>query len=169
MLFLHGGGLVIGDSAGGNLAAVISANAARYDTPPPRAQCLVYPTLDLRLGHPSLETYASGPGLTRELIEWFRGHYLQDLENANNPLASPLLGEDFSGLPPTLLAVCRDPLRDEGLEYARRLAEADVAGKILDFPDLMHGFHAMGGIVPAAREAVIEICEAFARMLDSGG
>ena len=158
---------VMGDSAGGNLAAVVSANAARYDTPAPVAQCLVYPALDLRMTYPSVETHARGAGLTRELMDWFRGHYLQDLDNASNPLASPLLEEDFSGLPPTLLTVCRDPLRDEGMEYVHRLAEAGVTEETLDFPELVHGFFGMGGMVPAAREAVLEICDAFGRMLDS--
>ena len=158
---------VMGDSAGGNLAAVVSANAARYDTPVPVAQCLVYPVLDLRMAYPSVETHARGAGLTRELMDWFRGHYLQDLDNASKPLASPLLEEDFSGLPPTLLTICRDPLRDEGLEYVHRLAEAGVTEESLDFPELVHGFIGMGGMVPAARDAVLEICDAFGRMLAS--
>lgn len=158
---------VMGDSAGGNLAAVVSTQAAKRDLPVPAAQCLIYPALDLRMNHPSVERYAQGAGLTRDLLDWFIGNYLPDRSCAADTLASPLGEGSLNNQPPTVLAVCRDPLRDEALVYGHRLRDAGVRLETLDFPDLVHGFAGMAGLVSAAREALLEICEAFGRMLPS--
>ena len=156
---------VMGDSAGGNLATVVSQRAAERQMPVPRAQCLVYPTLDASRSSESMKTYGAYLGLTRSLIDWFDHHYLSDPADARHPMASPSRHRKLKGQPDTVMVVCRDPLRDEGLAYAGRLEKAGVEVALLDYPALVHGFFNMGGMIPAAREALLEICDTFGKML----
>lgn len=156
---------VIGDSAGGNLSAVVSQQAARRGLPKPKVQCLIYPTLDLRMTANSISRYGKGFGLTRELIKWFRSHYLESVAQADELLASPGLAENLGGQPRTLMITATDPLRDEGLDYAEKLRAAGVAVTHLDYPQLVHGFVGMAGVLPAAKLALEELCQQLTEML----
>ncbi len=108
-----------GDSAGGNLAAVLAREAGERLA----FQFLLCPVTDLSREHPSYGTYADGPFLTADQMRWFRAHYLAGDEDGRDPRASPLLADDLAGMAPTYLAVAGfDPLCDEGLAYARAAA-----------------------------------------------
>lgn len=156
---------VMGDSAGGNLAIVVAQQARRCKMPRPAVQCLVYPTTDARRNTDSMKALGEHLGLTRALIGYFDGHYLGDPADAKHPEVSPILHRNLKTQPKTLLAVCKDPLRDEGLAYGKRLADAGVAVTTLDYPQLIHGFYGMGGMVPAARTALLEIFDTLGKML----
>ncbi len=154
-----------GDSAGGNLAAVV-AQRARGEEARPCFQLLIYPVTDLRLNTRSHELFADGFMLTRALMEWFREHYLGDTGDVNDPAVSPLLCEDLAGLPPALVATAGfDPLRDEGRAYAAKLREARVAAKHRCYGDLIHGFFSMSGAIPAASLAARDIARELRRAL----
>ncbi|MCX8006482.1 MAG: alpha/beta hydrolase, partial [Burkholderiaceae bacterium] len=150
-----------GDSAGGNLTAVAcltlrDAPAGNGQGPAlrPAAQLLIYPATDMRCGHPSHTANGAGLLLTRELIDWFRGHYV-DAADWADWRASPLLAPDLSGLPPALvLTAGYDPLRDEGREYADRLSAAGVPTQLLCFERQIHGFITMGRVIDEAHTAV---------------
>ncbi|MCG8393556.1 MAG: alpha/beta hydrolase [Pseudomonadales bacterium] len=149
---------VMGDSAGGNLSAVVAQQAKLAGLPVPAMQVLVYPTTDGALQHPSVQALGQGFGLDLPLLTWFRNHFIQDEALIEDYRVSPLRNPDLSGLPPTLLVTATDPLRDEGLEYGEKLRAAGVSVSSLDYPALVHGFMTMGGVIPAARKAVKEIC-----------
>ncbi len=149
---------VMGDSAGGNLAAVIAQVTRDTDVPPPTAQCLVYPATDAHLREPSHELFADGFFLTREAILWYRDQYLPDASDWDSPLASPIEQADLSGLAPALVVTAGfDPLRDEGRRYAERLADAGVATRYRCYDDMVHGFFGMG-ILPGGMAMATEIC-----------
>lgn len=156
---------VMGDSAGGNLAAVVSQQAARRGLPKPKLQCLLYPTLDLRMTAASITRYGKGYGLTRELVKWFRSHYLESVAQADELMASPGLQDKVADQPVTIMVTATDPLRDEGLDYAAKLSAAGVRVTHLDYPRLVHGFIGMSGVLPAARTALEEICQAVHEQL----
>lgn len=156
---------IMGDSAGGNLAAVVSQQAQRRGLPLPKLQCLVYPTTDLRMVSDSISRYGEGFGLTRELIKWFRQHYLQDPNQADELLASPGLTKDLQGQPKTLLITATDPLRDEGVGYVAKLQDSGVDVVHLDYPQLIHGFITFCGVLPSARTAMAEVCQLLAEQL----
>jgi acetyl esterase len=151
-----------GDSAGANLAAGTSYQALRAGGPRPAFQLLFYPRIDLANRHPSRDTFADGFFLTEEDLEWFDESYLPDRALGADPLASPLLAEDFGGLPPTYLATAGfDPLRDEGEGYGRRLRDAGVPVVSRCHTDLIHGFVNFIGIGRRFREAVAEAAGAL--------
>ena len=143
---------VMGDSAGGNLAAVVAQVTRDTDVPAPTAQCLVYPATDALLREPSHELFADGFFLTEESIEWYRAQYLPDRNDWDSPLASPIEAPDLSGLCPALVVTAGfDPLRDEGHRYAERLADAGVAVRYRCYDDMVHGFFGMG-VLPGMGE-----------------
>jgi acetyl esterase len=151
-----------GDSAGGNLAAVV-AQQLRDDGPAVGFQLLVYPVTDARLSHPSIDENADGYLLTKADMVWFRGHYLGD-DGWTDRLVSPLLAPDdaFVGLPPALVITAEyDPLRDEGEAYAERLRAAGVAAMATRYDGVIHGFFSMGDIVPEGKAAIDEAAEAL--------
>ena len=149
---------VMGDSAGGNLAAVVAMAARDRDFMPPKVQCLIYPVVDLRLTSPSITALGEGFGLTKPLIEWFAAHYVRNDADRKNPLASPLLAKKHSDLAPAIITVAGfDPLHDEGVAYAKKLAAADVPVTLLEHDDLTHAWVTMT-IVPPARAAMDETC-----------
>lgn len=137
---------VAGDSAGGNLAAAITLKAR--GTQKARGtlgiafQLLVYPDLDFRRTNHSITAFAGKYGnVTREAQHWFMDHYLSDDAQKLDPLVSPLLAPDLRGLPPALVVTAEyDALRDEGEEYARRLAEAGVAVTLTRYDGMIHEF-----------------------------
>lgn len=158
---------VMGDSAGGNLSAVISQQSKRRGLRLPSLQCLIYPVMDQRMTADSISRYSEGFGLTMELIKWFRSHYLESVTQASELLASPGLEqtEKLAGQPTTVLITATDPLRDEGLDYGNKLRKANCQVTHLDYPQLVHGFVGMCGVLPAARLAMEEICLTLAEQL----
>lgn len=149
---------LMGDSAGGNLSAVVALAARDRGLPPPRVQCLLYPVVDLRLVSPSLDTFAEGFGLTKALIRWFAGHYIRREADRLDPLASPLLAASHAGLAPAIVTVAGfDPLYDEGVAYARKLEAAGVPVTLLRHDDLTHAWVTMTA-VPPARAALEQTC-----------
>lgn len=159
---------VMGDSAGGNLAAVVAMAARDQGFSAPKVQCLVYPVVDLRLVSPSIHDLGEGFGLTEKLIRWFENHYVGTDPAKANALGSPLLAESHRGLAPAIVTVAGfDPLHDEGVEYAGRLRAAGVPVTLLRHNDLTHAWLTMAGVVPPARAALDETCAALSRVLAS--
>lgn len=144
-----------GDSAGGNLTAVVSLRARDAGLRAPCLQLMIYPATDHTREAASFDLFAEGFLLTRDDIRWFRSHYLPDVAQRAERDASPLLADDLSGLAPAYVATAGyDPLRDEGRAYAARLAEAGVPTQEHCFPDLVHGYLNLAGAIPAARAAL---------------
>lgn len=143
-----------GDSAGGNLAAVVAIDA-RDRGRALRHQLLVYPVCDATLGQPSVEENGEGYLLTKRAMEWFVAHYVQGGADPTDWRVSPLFAPDLAGVAPaTVITAEYDPLRDEGRAYAERLAAAGVDVVHRCFPGQIHGFFGLGAVTPAAAEAV---------------
>ena len=148
--------VVGGDSAGGNLAAVVSLHA-RENGPKLAGQLLVYPATDFSRKHPSHSEPETSILLTHTVVTWFMNNYLGDAD-INDWRASPARARTLAGLPPAyVLTAGADPLRDEGDEYAARLKEAGVAVTYRHFPGQFHGFFTMGKLLNQANIAVGEI------------
>jgi acetyl esterase len=150
------GAVLLGDSAGGNLAAA-AALALRNAHEPVEllAQILVYPTLSPARGtrFASYHEFAEGPLMTRRELEWFWDLYLASEADEADPLAAPLASDDLAGLPPaTIILAELDPLRDEGLAYADRLRAAGVEASSTVYPGAAHGFWWMDGEMSQASE-----------------
>ena len=160
-----------GDSAGGNLAAVVALHA-RDDGkmrggPPLCFQLLIYPATDQNLETESLRRNGEGYMLTRPLMEVFRGNYLPRPSDYADWRASPALAKSHSGLPPAfVLTAGFDPLLDEGRQYVELLARAGVQVSYRDYPDMIHGFILMGGVLDTANAAVADCCAALRRAFD---
>jgi len=152
-----------GDSAGGNLAAVVAIAARDAGDLPVAWQLLIYPATDMRRIHPSHTTNGQGYVLTRDTIGYFHDHYIADAAQDLDWRASPLLREDLAGLPPALvLTAGYDPLRDEGLDYARALTAAGNRASYVCFERQIHGFITMGRLLDEANTAVA-LCAAELR------
>src|SRR5437764_3340052 len=146
-----------GDSAGGNLAAVVSLMARDRGGPRITSQLLIYPATDAAMRHESIARFAEGYVLTRATMRWFYEQYLRAPEDAADWQASPLAAPDLSGLPPAfVLTAGYDPLCDEGDAYAARLAASGVAVTHRRFPGQVHGFAMNGKIIRAAETALDE-------------
>ena len=145
-----------GDSAGGNLAAVVSLMARDQGGPNLVYQLLIYPVTDYHQpGTPSYQENADGYFLTRDAMVWFWQHYLNDEAEAKIPYASPLQAKDLSGLPPAMVITPEyDPLRDEGEMYAARLKEAGIPVTIIRYPGMIHGFVSMAGVLDQGKKAI---------------
>jgi acetyl esterase len=149
--------MVGGDSAGGNLAAVIALAARDGDGPAIAGQVLIYPATDFSMTHPSHREPETSILLTHSVIRWFCNHYLGGAD-INDWRASPARAKTLAGLPPAyVLTAGADPLRDEGDEYAKRLKEAGVAVTYRHFPGQFHGFFTMGKLLAQANVAAGEI------------
>jgi acetyl esterase len=149
---------VVGDSAGGNLAAVVSQMAKDQNGPTIAAQVLVYPVVDARMGHPSIKENGKGNILTEDLMRWFLDHYKNSDADILNPYMSPLLAKDFSNLPPALVQVAGlDPLRDEGKDYAEHLKAAGNQVQLTTYQGLTHSFFSMPGLSKRCVAAYNEI------------
>ena len=155
---------VAGDSAGGNLAAVVCQMARDRSGPAIAFQLLIYPVTYLDLDRwPSMEENADGPLLTREGMDWFARHYVGTLPFTGDPYAAPIRAADLSGLPQAHVATAgHDPLRDEGAGYAEALAAAGVTVGYDNFATMIHGFVGFADVVPAAGEARDRIAAALA-------
>ena len=148
----------MGDSAGGNLATVTCLRARDEGGPQLRAQVLVYPVTAYHTPPtPSYLEKGQGYGLSRADMLWFWEQYLEHPGQARDPRAAPLEAPDLSRLPPALVLTAEhDPLRDEGEQYARRLAECGVPVRCTRYPESMHGFIGNLGLQPDAYRAVDE-------------
>jgi acetyl esterase len=139
---------IVGDSAGGGLAAVALHETKGQLAAPLRGQVLIYPALDLRGRLPSRKQLADHFPIPRDMIDWFFDHYFGLAWPLADPRAIPSLYEDYTGLPPALvLTAGHDPLRDEGVEYGERLAAAGVAVEHECCQGTIHGFMNMGRVL----------------------
>jgi acetyl esterase len=151
-----------GDSAGGNLAAVVALAAKAGDAPPPAFQLLIYPVCDYVEKRPSYELFRAGFFLTADEMDWYRDHYLTDPDAAHEWRVSPLRAPDHSGLPPAyVLTAGFDPLRDEAEEYAHALAAAGVPTALRRHDGLLHSFVNQTALHRGARDAMLEACGAL--------
>jgi len=147
-----------GDSAGGNLAAVVALSARNGSGPAIAGQVLIYPATDFAMTHPSHREVETSILLTHTVIKWFRDHYLNGAADAHDWRASPARAQTLIGLPPAyVLTAGADPLRDEGDEYAARLKAAGVPVTYRHFPGQFHGFFTMGKLLQQANVAANEI------------
>lgn len=155
-----------GDSAGGNLAAVVALRA-RDRGLALRHQLLVYPVTDCDLDSASYLANAEGYGLTRAGMSWFWDHYAASPELRGSPEASPLRAPDLSGTAPALVITCEyDPLCDEGEAYAARLAEAGVPVTLTRYDGMIHGFIRLAALVDRTQDALDECASHLRRALD---
>ena len=146
-----------GDSAGGNLAAVVALRARDEDGPPIRFQLLVYPVTDQNYETGSYRDNADGYLLTRDSMIWFWDHYLGPGGDGGHPHASPLRAADLSALPPAHVITAEyDPLRDEGEAYAVRLREEGVPASLTRYDGQIHAFFGMHGVLDDATRAAAE-------------
>ena len=157
---------VAGDSAGGNLSA-IAAQAMHSEGVQLCAQFLIYPSVDLASdAYPSRRENAEGYFLEQKTMEWFVTKYLSEQDDPRHPHISPLRAASLAGLPPALIVTAEyDPLRDEGRAYAEALQQAGVAAELMPVAGMIHGFYDMGGVSPAAKQAIVQGCTRFGQML----
>jgi len=155
--------VVCGDSAGGNLAAVVAQLAKERSGPDIALQVLIYPaTAGAQApSFPSYDENGEGYLLTKAAMDWFWRNYMPDSASGTDPRAAPLQAPNLTGLPPALVIVAGyDPLRDEGLAYAQKLEEAGVKVDISRYDGQMHGFFWLQGALDAARSAMGDIAAA---------
>ena len=149
-----------GNSAGGNLAAVVSMHARDNNGPRIKGQVLVYPVTDLAMNTASYKDPETGVLLTHSMMRWFRDHYLTDHKQIDDWRASPLRMSNLKGLPPAYVLTCgADPLHDEGEEFARRLKHAGNDVIHANYPGQFHAFLTMGRLLPESNKLVGEITD----------
>lgn len=147
--------IVAGDSAGGNIAAVMTQWARDRGGPEVGYQVLIYPVTDCDLDRPSYLAPENQLVLSRDTMAWFWNHYLPDVKLREDPAASPLRMKDLTNLPPALVYVAKyDPLHDEGIEYAEALKQAGVDVTVEEATDQMHSFMQMANILPGYRDGI---------------
>jgi acetyl esterase len=144
-----------GDSAGGNLAAVVALQARDAGGPAIKLQALLYPVTDVGAETQSFRDLADGYMLTREGMRWFIAHYLGKPQDAGDWRASPIRATSFAGVAPALIVTAGyDPLRDEGDAYAQKLRAAGVNVDHVSFGGMIHGFVPMGKLIDTGNRAV---------------
>ncbi len=157
---------VAGDSAGGNLAAVVAQQLRDSGGPALAAQLLVYPATDVLGDYGSRTENAEGYFLDLPTMGWFLQQYAADPAAHTDPRLSPLHAESLAGLPPAVVVTAEyDPLRDEGAAYADALRAAGVEVDYRCFDGMIHGFMDMGPHSVGAQKAVDETCAMFAARL----
>ncbi|AYG69294.1 MULTISPECIES: alpha/beta hydrolase [unclassified Rhizobium] len=155
---------VAGDSAGGNLAAVLALMSRAGDAPPLAAQLLIYPNTDAAQTADSYRRYAEGFGLTASTMRWFRDHYVRTAADIADWRVSPLKAETVEGVAPAFVITAgHDILADEGIAYAERLRQDGVRTVHRHWQGQIHGFASMGRYVPEARQAIEEAVAAWRR------
>jgi acetyl esterase len=146
---------VCGDSAGGNLAAVVAQIARDRGKPAICFQLLIYPVIDAGCDSPSYGENAEGYFLTKDAMQWFWHHYVRNDADRNHPYASPLRARNLSGLPAALVITAEfDPLRDEGERYAEGLRAAGTPVQLTRYDGMIHGFFAMSAVIDQGRTAI---------------
>lgn len=160
---------VMGESAGGTLAAVMCLLARERGGPAIRHQTLVYPAADMTEGREPGSAGRNAPFLSAAEMAAYKRHYLGPDGDAAHPWASPLLAADLSGLPAALIQVAEhDPLRPDGKRYAAALRAAGVPVRLTEYVGMPHGFVNFPGLSRAAHQAMAEICAEQAEALDAG-
>jgi len=153
---------VAGDSAGGNLATVVSLMSRGAQDVSLAAQLLFYPNTDASQAADSYRRFGEGYGLTASTMAWFRDHYIRGAADIDDWRVSPLKAGSLAGAPAAFVAIAgHDILADEGEAYARRLQEDGVRTVVRRWPDQIHGFVSMGRHIPAARQAVCAAVDAW--------
>jgi acetyl esterase len=156
-----------GDSAGGNLSAVVAQMARDRGGPAIMFQLLVYPATDHACDTPSYRDNGKDYLLTTEGMHWNYAHYLSDTRSGSDPLVSPLRATDFSAFPPALIITAEfDPLRDEGEVYAERLRDAGVAATVKRYDGMIHAFFSLGDYFDQGRQAVHDAGAALRRVFN---
>jgi acetyl esterase len=146
-----------GDSAGGNLAAVVAQMAGERGAPSLLFQLLIYPVTNYAFDTESYRTNADGYLLTKDAMHWFWNLYLTTENDGQSPYASPLRGKYLTTLPPALVITAEfDPLRDEGAAYATRLREAGVSATHSDYKGMIHGFFSMPNVMDQGKKAIAD-------------
>ena len=159
---------VAGDSAGGNLAAVVAQMSRDRKGPELKFQLLVYPVTDgVKTDYVSMKENAEGYMLTSAAMEWFWDHYCSP-ENRSNPYASPIQADDLADLPPALIQTAEfDPLRDEGEAYGERLRQAGIPVQVTRYDGFIHGFFSHSQLLPSTQVAMQEACTALKENLNN--
>jgi len=152
---------VVGDSAGGNLAAVVALMARDRRGPALALQVLIYPVIDFSFDTPSHGGTGEANVLQSDEVRYYWYEYLGDEADGANPYASPIRAESLASLPPALLVIAEyDPLRDEGEAYAARLAADGVRTVATRYDGMMHSFVTFTSLADAQR-AIAEIGDAL--------
>jgi acetyl esterase len=153
-----------GDSAGGNLAAVVAQQNRDL-----AAQLLIYPNTCYHAGTESLQDNDDRWMFNRHSVDWYWRNYLTVPEEGRDPRVSPLLAPDLSGLPPALVITAEyDPLRDEGERYAEAMLAAGVPVELTRYDGMAHGFFTMSGVLDDARRAVAQAAEYLRKNVSDG-
>jgi len=164
---------VLGESAGGNLASVVCLKARDEDGMMPLHQVLVYPiTTYAPTGDQtaSIQTYADAKPLNAAMLDWFKGYYLPNAEDAQNAYSSPILALDLSGLPPvTMIQAEIDPLQSQGTAYADALKAAGTDVTATIYPGVTHEFFGMGSVIDTAKKAEQDAATALTTAFAAGG
>jgi acetyl esterase len=151
-----------GDSAGGNLAAVLAQMARDRAHPSFALQLLIYPMTSVDFETSSYRDNAEGYLLTRDSMKWYWEQYLDSDDDAEHAYAVPSTARSFRDLPPALVITAEfDPLRDEGEAYAKKLEAAGVPVTSTRYDGMIHGFFAMAGTVDKSDRAIAEAAEAM--------
>jgi len=154
-----------GDSAGGNLAAVVAQMAQDSQEFSVALQALIYPITDHSREYPSYQRNASGYMLTRAALQWFNDNYIPDPEDRKHWMASPMLRESLKGLPEALVISAEfDPLVDDNETYVERLKQAGVKTEHVCFPGMIHPFFTLGGVVEDTAKAEYLVAQALKKL-----
>lgn len=149
-----------GDSAGGNLTAVVTLHARDNGGPKFAGQVLIYPATDMAMTHPSHASPDTDVLLTSSLMRWFIDHYLTGEADIDDWRASPSRAKHLEGLPRAyVITAGADPLHDEGVEYKDRLQAAGVEVTYNNYPGQFHGFWTMGKLIPEANKLTSEVAQ----------
>lgn len=158
--------IVMGDSAGGNLATVMALMAYEKDAPHITGQVLIYPVVDSSVKRPSRTKFSDAPVLPESTIDFFQRMYLRDEADMQDPYCSPLLAESHHDLPPVLIQVAEyDPLLDEGIAYAEILRVAGVDVKEICYPRMVHGFYSIGAFASQTKNGYADIADFVKNLL----
>ncbi|MBM7609920.1 acetyl esterase [Lysinibacillus composti] len=156
---------VAGDSAGANLATVVSMMSRDLNGPTIASQFLLYPVTDLTYNTPSYNEFAEGFGLEKKDMEWFGHYYLQQETEKQNPYVAPLRAEHLNNLPPAFIKVAEnDVLRDEGIAYAKRLSYSNVTVQLETAKGLIHSFFTKNEVFSEYIEKTIDQFHEFRKM-----
>ncbi len=158
---------IAGESAGGNLATVTCLQAKDKGGKMPVAQLLVYPVTDTSMSQPSYAENQETVPLHTSMMPWFWNYYLENDAQKSDKYVAPLMADDLSGLPPAIVITAEfDPLRDEGEQYAQKLAVAGVSVKAQRFDGVTHEFFGLAGAVSKAKDALDFAVEGLKEVFD---